>query len=207
MTVKNNVSMAVLALLAGGLSCAIAAEPIQGDPARAVDIVTTACASCHGQDGNSPVPSFPKLAGQSARYLLREMQAFKAEHRLSEMMSPFLANLSEQDMANLALYFAAQQPSPGVVTKPELLALGKRIYLDGNSDSGVPSCEGCHEENGAGSDRNPRIAGQNVEYTLAQIHLYADHVRKNGKRVMRIVAERMTDLEAEAVAQYLASLK
>ncbi|MDD5390033.1 MAG: c-type cytochrome [Gallionellaceae bacterium] len=207
MTVKCIASMAALALLMSVITSAVAAEKVQGDPAKAESIVASACASCHGLDGNSPVPGFPKLAGQSPVYLLRELKEFKLEHRKSEAMTPFIANLSEEDQANLALYFAAQKPTPGVVTKPELVAAGKKIYLEGNSDSGVPSCDGCHSESGAGSDRFPRVAGQDVEYTLAQIKLYAQHVRKYGIKAMRIVAERLTDLEAEAVAQYLASLK
>ena len=207
MTVKRTLSLSVFALMGVGITFAIAAEKVVGDPAKAESIVTEACAGCHGQDGNSPVPNFPKLAGQTAEYLLREMKEFKQEHRQSEVMAPFIATLTDQDMANLALYFAAQKPTPGEVTKPELLALGKKIYLEGNPDSGVPSCDGCHEEDGAGSDQYPRVAGQNVEYTMEQIKLYATHVRKNGKRVMRIVAERLTEKEAEAVAQYLASMK
>lgn len=204
---KLKSSLVMLAGLGCGITLALAAEKIHGDPTLAEPIVTSACAGCHGQDGNSPVPNFPKLAGQTAEYLLREMKEFQQEHRQSEVMAPFIANLSEQDLANLAVYFAAQTPSPGEVTKPELLALGKKIYQEGVPDTGVPSCDGCHEENGAGSGRTPRIAGQNVEYTLEQIKLYADHVRKNGKKVMRTVAERLTAEEAEAVAQYLASMK
>jgi cytochrome c553 len=207
MTGTYKKSMAALALLAGGITIAIAAQAIKGDPAKAEPIVTNACAACHGQDGNSPVPNFPKLAGQSPNYLLHELKEFKQEHRQCEVMAPFIANLSDEDMANLALYFAAQKPAPGEVTKPELVEIGKRIYLEGNENSGVPSCDGCHEENGYGSARFPRIAGQNVEYTLEQIKLYASHVRKNGVKAMRIVAERLTDQEAEAVAQYLASMK
>jgi cytochrome c553 len=87
-----------------------------------------------------------------------------------------------------------------------LLPLGKKVYLEGNSDTGVPSCDGCHEENGAGSARFPRIAGQNVEYTLEQFRLYTTGKRPFGKKVMRTVAERLTEKEARAVAEYMASL-
>jgi cytochrome c553 len=199
-------SMAATAILASCITLAFAAEKIKGDPGNALPIVTEACASCHGLDGNSPVPNFPKLAGQTPEYLLRELKEFKQEHRQSEVMAPFIAKLTDQDMANLALYFAAQKPTPAEVTKPELIALGKKIYDEGIPASGVPSCEGCHGENGAGSVRFPRIAGQSVEYTLDQIKLYATHVRKHGMKLMRVVAERLTEQEAEAVAQYLASL-
>lgn len=206
MTCPRKHALLVAAIMAGGITFTFAAEKIRGDPSKAITIVTETCAGCHGMDGNSPVPSFPKLAGQTPEYLLKELREFKLEHRQSDMMTPLMANLSDQDMENLALYFAAQKPMPSEVTKPELVELGKKIYLEGNPDSGLPSCEGCHDENGAGSTRYPRIAGQSVEYTMGQIKLYATHVRKNGIKVMRVVAERISDLEAEAVAQYLASL-
>jgi len=196
-----------MALLAGGVAVAIAGPKVTGDPAKAEPIVKEACASCHGEDGNSPnMPNLPKLAGQHAAYLLQQLQEFKAEHRQSEMMAPFVAGLSEADMANLAVYFAAKKPTPGIVSKPELVEKGKKVYFSGNDANGVPSCEGCHEENGEGSDKFPRIAAQNPEYTLEEFQRYAQGKRPYGKKVMRTVAERLTPEEAEALAQYLASL-
>lgn len=207
MICKRTILMLALVMLVGGIALASAAGKIKGDPAKAEPIVTEACAPCHGQDGNSPVPNFPKLAGQSPEYLLLELKEFKTARRQSEIMAPFLVPLSEADMINLAAYFSAQKPAPGEVTKPELLAAGKKVYLEGNPDSGVPACDSCHEENGAGSGKFPRIAAQNVDYTLEQFKLYATHVRKNGVKAMRVVGERLTDQEAEAVAQYLAGMK
>jgi cytochrome c553 len=157
-------------------------------------------------DGNSPVPNFPKLAGLQPEYLLHEMREYKEHHRDNEMMTPLCQQITEADMANLALYFAAQKPAPATVTQPELLPLGKKIYLEGNPDSGLPSCDGCHEADGSGSARFPRLAGQNPEYILEQFHLYASGNRKYGKKVMRTVAERITEQEAKAVAQYIASM-
>ena len=146
-------AIAGLTLFAGGIAFSSAAETVKGDPAKAAPIVERLCMACHGQDGNSLVPSFPKLAGQRPEYLLHEMQEYKTKHRDNEMMSPVVLELSAADMANLAVYFAAQKPVPGTPTEPGLLALGKKIYLEGNSESGLPSCDGCHEENGNGSDR------------------------------------------------------
>lgn len=199
-------AIAGLTLFAGGVAFSSAAETVKGDPAKAVPIVERLCMACHGQDGNSLVPNFPKLAGQHPEYLLQELQEYKEHHRDNEMMSPVVQELSAADMANLAVYFAAQKPVPGTTTDPGLLALGKKIYLEGNSDSGLPSCDGCHEEDGSGSARFPRIAGQNPEYTLEQFRLYAGGQRKFGKKVMRTVAERITEQEAKAVAEYIASM-
>jgi len=172
-----------------------------------VKLATEVCGGCHGADGNSIVPDFPKLAGQQKAYLLREMLDYKEGRRQSEIMAPFMGPLSSADMETLATYYAKQEPSDGVVGKPALLELGKRVYLEGNTKSGVPSCDGCHEENGEGSKKFPRLAGQHVAYTLEQLSQYASGKRSNGVKVMRTIAERLTPQEAEAVAEYMASLK
>jgi cytochrome c553 len=205
-TISKGITMG-LAISVAGIMTAYADHKVMGDPSKAEPIVTETCQGCHGMDGNGPIPNFPKLAGQNAEYMFRELKTFKAGDRVIETMQPFMEALSEQDMANLALYFAAQKGTPSEVTKPELLAKGKEIYFNGNADSGVPSCDGCHEEDGHGSGKFPRIAGQNVEYTLETFKNYATGVRKNGVKAMRTVAHRLTQEEIEALAQYLASMK
>lgn len=122
-------------------------------------------------------------------------------------MAPLLANLTEPDLAGLARYFAAQSPGPALATNAAVLAQGKRVYLDGNTQTGVPSCDGCHEENGEGSKKFPRLAGQHASYVLDQIAQYASGKRSNGIKVMRTIAERLTRAEAEAVAEYVANMK
>lgn len=178
---------------------------LSGDkpPPQAVEL----CAGCHGADGNSAVADFPRLAGQQKVYLLREMLDYKEGRRQNEIMTPLMTGLSEADMEALASFYARQEPAEGVVNKPQLLALGKRVYLEGNTKSGVPSCDGCHEENGEGSKKFPRLAGQHTAYTQAQLAQYASGKRSNGVKVMRTIAERLTPEEAEAVAEYMASLK
>lgn len=192
--------------LAGGMATSNAGPAIKGDLAKGEALMAERCAACHGPDGNSPVPNFPKLAGQHPEYLLHELNEYKEHHRDNEMMVPMVEGLSDEDMADLAVFLAAQKPAPGTVTDPSLLPLGKKIYLEGNPDTGVPSCDGCHEEGGEGSSRYPRIAGQNVEYTLEQFRLYTSGKRQFGKKVMRTVAERLTEQETRAVAEYMASL-
>lgn len=178
----------------------------QASGAWALD-AAQACAACHGADGNSVAAEFPRLAGQQQAYLLREMLDYKAGRRDSAVMGALLAGHAEADLVALAAYFARQTPAPGVVTRPELLARGKSVYLEGNDKSGVPSCDGCHEENGEGAKKFPRVAGQQVAYTLRQLADYAAGKRRNASKVMRTVAERLTREEAEAVAEYMASLK
>lgn len=177
-----------------------------GDAAKAMSLAGNLCASCHGEDGNSAIPNFPKLAGQQAVYLLRELKDYKSGKRESEVMVPLVAGLSDEDLANLAAFYASQKPAPGTVTEPSLLPVGKTLYLKGNAKSDVPSCESCHEEDGKGAGKFPRVAGQNVEYLLEQFRLYAAGKRTNGTRVMKTIAERMTEKETRAVSEYMASM-
>jgi cytochrome c553 len=190
-----------------GASLAYAAQKVVGDTAKGKAIANETCAGCHGADGNSEVPTFPKLAGQQAVYLVKEMQAYKAGQRISEIMQPVMAGLSDDDMTNLAAYYAKQEPTAGGATKPELVALGKKIYFDGNSKNGVPSCDGCHEEDGTGSVKFPRVAGQHADFTVEELKRYSAGQRAYASKVMHTVAQRLTGEEAEAVAQYMASMK
>lgn len=199
--------LAASVLLALGAGHAVYALSGQGDAAKVELLVTQVCAGCHGPDGNSTIPTIPKLAGQHEVYLVNEMRNYREEKRHSDVMGAVLSSLGADEMAGLAKYYAVQKASPGTVSKPGLLALGKRIYLEGNTQSGVPSCDGCHEENGEGSKKFPRVAGQHVPYVLEEIARYASDKRSGGAKVMRVVAERLTKEEAEAVAEYMASLK
>lgn len=174
--------------------------------AKAASLATEVCAGCHGADGNSMVAAFPKLAGQQKVYLLRELKDYKSGKRVSEVMVPLVANLSEDELTQLAAYYAKQKPAPGIAGDAKLLAIGKELYLKGNSKTDVPSCDSCHEEDGNGSGKFPRVAGQHVEYALDQFRLYATGKRTNGARVMQAVASRMSEEETRAVAEYMASM-
>lgn len=177
-----------------------------GDAAKAASLSANLCASCHGEDGNGPVTTFPKLAGQQAAYLLRELKDYRSGKRVSEVMQPIVGSLSDEDLANLAAFYASQKAAPGTVTDPSLLPVGKTLYLKGNAKSGVPSCDSCHEEDGAGAGKFPRVAGQHVDYALDQFRLYAAGKRTNGARVMQAIAERMTEQETRAVAEFMVSM-
>ena len=200
-TMQTMKTLAGWALLAGGIALI---PPALAD--KGAEIAAGACAGCHGADGNSPAAMFPKLAGQQRVYLAREMLDYKSGKRASDIMKPMMESLSEADIEAVAAYYAKQKPAPGVVSKPELLPVGKQLFLNGNSDSGIPACSSCHEESGAGIEEFARVAGQHVEYTLEQFRLYATGGRTNGKRIMRTIAQRMTPQETRAVAEYMASL-
>lgn len=179
-----------------------------GHAADAKELAATICAACHGADGNSVAPMFPKLAGQQETYLAKQLNEFISGKRKNEIMVPIFATVSKGDVPGLAAYYAAQTQTSGAVTDAALAEAGKKLYDDGNTDSGVPACMGCHMENGMGNERYPRLAGQHQTYTLQQMADFKSGARVNDKgRVMRAVAERMTEQEMKAVSEYIAGLK
>lgn len=184
-----------------------AAPAAAADPERGKELASTLCLACHGADGNSPAPTFPKLAGLQPEYIAKQMYEYLDEKRTNEMMKPVLESLKPADVEPLAAWFASQKMSPGKVNDPKLAATGQKIYVDGNPDSGVPACMGCHLENGLGNPRYPRIAGQYQEYTLQQMLQFKNGARTNDRgRVMRTIASRMTEEEMKAVSEYIAGL-
>jgi cytochrome c553 len=202
---------ALTTILGAGIGLALAASAAQaqvaGDATKGKEIVDKVCVACHGADGNGPVPTFPRLAGQSAEYLQKQLQDFKKNKRQNDIMAPNAAVLSDEDMANLAVYFSAQKVAAAA---PEgdaaLLAAGKKLFDEGNTVSGVPACSGCHGTTGGGSALYPRIASQHLPYVLDQLKQFATGKRKNDKRLMQAVASRLTEEETQAVAHYVASL-
>lgn len=178
--------------------------------ARAGDVqqlVTTVCAACHAADGNSVVPTFPKLAGLQPEYLSKQLKDYLSGKRKNEVMAPALESIKDDDVPGLAAHFARQTPAPGKVEDAALAAAGKKLYEDGNVDTGVPACGGCHQPKGEGNARFPRVAGQHQAYTLQQMADFKSGARANDKgKVMRAVAERMTEQEMKAVSEYLAGL-
>nr|VFJ99123.1 MAG: Cytochrome c553 [Candidatus Kentron sp. H]VFJ99315.1 MAG: Cytochrome c553 [Candidatus Kentron sp. H]VFK03969.1 MAG: Cytochrome c553 [Candidatus Kentron sp. H] len=170
------------------------------------------CAGCHGADGNSQIPTFPKLAGQHAPYLLKQMENFKSgTDRTNPIMQGQVATLADEDMPNLAAYFALQEKSPGTAQgNLEVITLGKKIYHGGNTETEVPACMACHGPTGAGNSLAgfPSLAGQHAAYTGVQLKAFRSGERKNdAKSMMRTTAQRLTDQEIEAVSQYIAGLK
>ncbi|MDH5516975.1 MAG: cytochrome c4 [Gammaproteobacteria bacterium] len=168
------------------------------------------CMGCHGADGNAPADAFPKLAGQHAGYLAKQLADFKtATHRSDPTMLGMVAALSEKDMHDLAAFYAVQTGKPGMADEKQV-ELGKAIYQGGNLSSGVPACMGCHSPSGAGNPgaKFPSLKGQHAKYTAKQLRDFRDSKRKNDAgKMMRNVAARMTNDEIEAVSQFIAGLK
>jgi len=179
-----------------------------GDP-EAGKTKAASCAACHGADGNSVNPEWPKLAGQHEKYLTRQLGYFQHGERENSTMSGMSANLSERDTEDIAAYYASQQRTIGAAD-PELVELGQRIYRSGNSESGVAPCMGCHGPNGAGNPAAayPSLRGQHAQYIENQLHGFAEGKRANdnAKKMMQILAARMTNREIRAVASYIQGL-
>ena len=179
-----------------------------GDPAAGQAKAAT-CTACHGADGNSANPEWPKIAGQHAGYIEKQLNEYKAgEVRNNALMAGMVAALSAPDMKDLAAFYANQSMSGGF-TDESLVELGKRIYRGGNANSGVPACMMCHGVQGAGDPMAgfPRLAGQHATYVQAQLEAFRQGTRSNdAKRMMRDIALKMTPDEMKAVAGYINGL-
>ena len=169
-------------------------------------IDVSACLPCHG--GSAAAPNFPRLDGQHAAYLDKQLREYKSGTRTSAVMAPLIGALKKGQIPGMAAHFAGQTPARGAVESPQLAALGKALYEEGNRATGVPGCVGCHLANGAGYQRYPRLAGQTRAYIVQQLVDFKSGARRNDRaRVMRAVAGRLTDEEMKAVAEYLAGLE
>ena len=204
----------MLRLLAlGALSLVVGTAAAQ-NAARGQRIAGQVCAACHAADGNSVAATNPKIAGQFAEYLQKQLGDFKAQPgkkpaRESAIMTPMAANLSDDDIQSLAAYYAGQKLRPASAADKDLAALGQKIWRGGIAASNVPACAGCHGPAGAGIPAQfPRLAGQFAEYVAAQLKGFKDGARSNDANgIMRGVTARMTEREIQAVAQYAAGLR
>jgi cytochrome c553 len=191
---------ALVGLLLGALAAGAAAA--QDAPAA-----TATCAACHGDDGNSAIPMFPKIAGLQESYIVKQLRDFQSGRRRSDVMAPVMAALKPQDIAPLAAYYSRQALKPGQPGDKKVADVGKLLFYDGNEETGVPACLGCHQPQGRGHLIYPRIGGQHVEYVKQQLKNFASGDRANDpSRFMRTVAKRLSDEEINAVAAYLVGL-
>jgi len=201
---KNWLVFAATLSLASGVSQAIAAGDAAAGKAK-----SATCAGCHGPDGNSANPEWPKLAGQHAGYITKQLQDFKAgTERNNAMMAPMVASLSEQDMADLAAYYSAQTTQMGAADEA-LLELGEKIYRGGNPSTGVAACIGCHGPTGSGNPAAnfPSVSGQHGKYVENQLYAFKKGERANDAgKMMRNTAAKMTEEEIKAVASYVQGL-
>ena len=199
-----------------------AAAPAKADPAKGQAIASTVCVACHMADGNSVIPTNPKLAGQHPEYLFKQMKNFKgpagAPERVNPIMNGMIAAYDETQMRDLAAYFGEQKQKPETAKNRDTIEFGQRLYRAGDEAKGLPACAGCHGPSGAGIPAQfPRIGGQFADYIEAQLKNFragaqttapTDTARTNDpNKMMRMVAIKMTDSEIKAVADYVAGLR
>ena len=189
-----------------------------GGDAAAGQAKTAMCAGCHGADGNSPAPNFPKLAGQGEKYLTKQLQDIKSGARPVLEMTGILNAFSDQDLQDIAAYYASKNIQMAGA-KEENLALGEKVYRGGNLETGVPACTGCHSPAGNGNAPAgyPALGGQFAQYTAKQLRAFRTgaHDPKNqaartndgDAAIMRGVAAHMSDIEIDAVSNFIAGLK
>jgi cytochrome c553 len=181
-----------------------AAKP---DLAKGQAIATQVCGACHAHDGSRGSPANPIIAGQHPEYLAKQLAEFKAGKRKNAIMSGIATALSEDDMRNVAAYYASKSAKPGFAKDAELVKLGEKIYRGGLADRAVPACAGCHAPNGVGLPvQYPRVAGQHADYTEAQLVAFRGGVRANNVAMSQIAA-RLSDREIKALAEYIAGLR
>ncbi|RXU66341.1 MULTISPECIES: c-type cytochrome [Pseudomonas] len=167
------------------------------------------CGACHGPDGNSMAPNFPKLAGQGEKYLDKQLHDIKSGKRQVLEMTGLLTNLSDQDLADIAAYFAIQKGSVGAAD-PKVVARGEELFRGGKLDQGMPACTGCHSPNGAGNAAAgfPHLGGQHAQYVAKQLTDFREGNRTNDgdTMVMRSIAAKLSNKDIEAVSSYIQGL-
>ncbi len=186
------------------------AAALAGD-AAAGKTKSAACGGCHGFDGNSPIATYPKLAGQNEAYIVKQIKDYKANTtRQNAIMLGMSAAVSDEDAADIGAYFQAQSISQAATFDEAKAAAGRELYKGGNLQTGIPACQACHGPTGSGMAGigYPQLGGQYVEYTLAQLKAFKDGARSNDdKELMRSIVKKLSDEDMDAVANYIASLK
>ena len=197
------VVLASLAMMASAVSFA------KGDPAKGKELSAT-CAACHGADGNSVNPEWPKLAGQNESYLIKQLNDYRNKNRVNAVMSAQAALIaSDEDVEHLAAYFASQQAKPGAADEAKVNE-GMLLYKGGKISTKVTACAACHGPTGIGNEaaKFPRLASQHPQYLIDQLKQFRSGARANDAgQMMRNIASKMSDTDMEAVAEYIAGLK
>ena len=205
----NKLIFAALLLCPWSATSATAAEEEMavGD-AAAGEGKAAVCAACHGADGKALQPNYPNLGGQHPSYIAKQLTNYRDGERVNALMSGQAANLSDQDILDLAAWYGSMQKIEGVAAE-ENLELGESIYRGGITAAGVPACTGCHGPAGLGNPAAvyPILSGQQTAYAADQLRYFRSGERANDPNaVMRGIAHRLTDEEIDAVSNYMAGL-
>jgi len=211
--------LAATATLAQGAAAATAAPSAAAvalverpDAAKGRKIAAEVCAPCHTADGNSVIPTNPKLAGQHAEYLVKQLTDLAKSSddktaRENAVMSGFAGMLSPVDRESVALWFSSQNMVTGKASNAEAVRVGQKLYRAGIPEKAVPACSGCHGPAGNGLPaRFPRIGGQHADYIEAQLRSFRDGSRHNNE-AMSMIAFRLSDPEIKALSEFVSALQ
>jgi len=208
---------AIVGALVSVVSFTAGSAEITGDAAAGATKAAV-CGACHGATGNSVNPVWPNLAAQHPQYIVEQLHYLKSGVRVAALMNPMAANLSDQDMADLAAYFSKQKPT-GLEANKDNLDLGQKLYRAGDASRGIPACAACHGPNGRGNGqaRWPQVRAQHADYVVAQLQNYAEQKRYTtvqgqpaasaNAEIMTTIAKRLTAEEMAAVANYIQGLR
>ncbi len=182
---------------------------LPGD-AKAGQAKAAACGACHGMDGNSTDPQYPKLAGQSEQYIVSQLMRFKSGTRQNAIMQGMASTLAPQDMHDVGAYFASQKRLPGVADE-KLASEGEKLYREGDSGRGIPACMACHGPDGAGNPgwRVPNIGGQHADYVQTQLKAWHDGATWGSDahaKIMPAISQHLTEQDISAVSSYVEGL-
>lgn len=214
MLVRNTIRTFVFFLGCGLIVTAQAAGVIKGDAAAGEGKAVT-CGACHGADGNSAVPNFPKLAGLGEKYLLKQMKDIRDGRRPVAAMAGQVDNMTDQDLADIAAFYDAKERTSEMADE-DLVALGRKVYMSGIMERKVAACSGCHSPSGKGNGPAgfPGLAGQHADYIAAQLKMFRTgyespegRTNDGDSKIMRTTAFELSDLEIKAVASYASGLK
>jgi len=196
------------------MTASVQAAGVKGD-AAAGEAKAVTCGACHGVDGNSAVPTFPKLAGLGEKYLLKQMKDIRDGRRPVAVMAGQVDNMSDQDLADIAAFYD-QKARTSEMADEDLVAMGRSIYMSGIMDRKVAACSGCHSPTGKGNAPGgfPALAGQHADYIATQLTMFrkgyedpAGRTNDGDSKIMRTTAFELSDLEIKAVASYASGLK
>ncbi len=187
-------------------SCFFSLNVNAADLDRAKEIIEEKCHHCHGYKGEASNVLYPRLAGQHKEYMIKQLNNFKTGER-EGTMNEMAADLTQDEIIALANYFSQQTPATHKIFDPQFSAVGQYIFQKGNIYSGVPACASCHGEDGSGTKKLPRLAGQHKRYISAQLEEFNLRKRTNDNAIMHSIASKLTELEREAVSLYASGLK
>lgn len=204
----NKLFVSLLLILGVTGMAQAAGSAVVGD-AVAGQAKTAVCAACHGPNGNSAAPNFPKLAGQGERYLLKQLTDIKDGKRQVLEMTGQLTNLSDQDLADIAAYYAQEKNTVGAAD-PALVARGQALFRGGDLSKGLPACTGCHAPDGVGNAAAgfPHLGGQHADYIEKQLIGFREGDRTNDgdTMAMRSISAKLSNKDIKALASYIQGL-